>query len=106
MSIDLISLKASKKYVDETIQGAGGLKGEKGDPGKDGADGFSPAAKVEKTGHTAIITIVDKDGPTTVEIKDGEDGRASENTIESISVNGTSLTPDENKNVNIIRGGY
>ena len=39
MGLDLVALKASKKYVDDTLIGAGALKGEKGDPG---ADGKSP----------------------------------------------------------------
>lgn len=42
--------------------------------GKDGEDGISPSATVSKVGDTATITITDKDGTTTVEIYDGEDG--------------------------------
>lgn len=33
MSLDLIAVRSTKKYVDETLNGAGALKGEKGDPG-------------------------------------------------------------------------
>lgn len=33
MGMDLISLRASKTYVDKTMDGAGALKGEKGEPG-------------------------------------------------------------------------
>ena len=36
MGMDVVALKAAKKYVDETLTGAGALKGEKGDLGKDG----------------------------------------------------------------------
>ena len=39
MGLDLVAYKASKKYVDDSLIGAGALKGEKGDPG---ADGKSP----------------------------------------------------------------
>ena len=34
MGVDVVALKAAKKYVDETLTGAGALKGEKGDPGE------------------------------------------------------------------------
>ena len=46
----------------------------KGDPGQDGADGFSPVATVSKSGKIATITITDKNGTTTAQISDGEDG--------------------------------
>lgn len=36
MGLDLIAVKSTKKYVDETLKGAGALKGEKGDPGTNG----------------------------------------------------------------------
>ena len=92
------------------------VKGDKGEPFKysdftqeqlealKGADGFSPSAKVEKVGDTATITITDKDGTTTATIKDGQGGSGGtgeENTIDSISVNGINVPPDENKNVDI-----
>lgn len=41
---------------------------------KAGADGYSPSAKVVKTGHTATITITDKDGTTTAVVEDGAPG--------------------------------
>ena len=69
-----------------------------------GSDGFSPSAKIEKVGDTATITITDKNGTTTATIKDGQGGTGGsgeENTIESISVNGTPISVDENKNVDI-----
>ena len=43
MAMDLIALKAAKKYVDETLTGAGALKGEKGDPGADGKSSYDIA---------------------------------------------------------------
>ena len=43
-----------------------------------GADGYSPSAKVVKTGHTATITITDKDGTTTAAVEDGADGHTPE----------------------------
>lgn len=68
-----------------------------------GSDGFSPSAKIEKVGDTATITITDKDGTTTATIKDGQGGTGGgeENNIDSISVNGVNVVPDENKNVDI-----
>ena len=92
------------------IDGINGTNGKDGQPGKDGADGqpgsdgFSPSAKIEKVGDTATITITDKDGTTTATIKDGQGGTGGsgeENVIESISVNGTPISVDENKNVDI-----
>ncbi len=56
------------------------LKGDKGDPGtpgKDGlngADGFSPSVTVAETDTGATITATDKNGTTSVEIKNGKDG--------------------------------
>ena len=69
-----------------------------------GTDGFSPTATVEKVGKVATITITDINGTTTATIADGADsgGSGEENIIESISVNGVDITPDENKNVDII----
>lgn len=69
-----------------------------------GADGVSPTATVEKVGKVATITITDKNGTTTATIKDGQGGTGGsgeENTIDSISVNGVNVLPDENKNVDI-----
>ena len=67
-----------------------------------GEDGFSPTATVEKVGKVATITITDKNGTTTATIKDGEGSEGGEaNTIDSISVNGVNVVPDENKNVDI-----
>lgn len=52
----------------------------KGDPGTDGTngkngeDGFSPSASVKQTSTGATITITDKSGTTTAEVKNGTDG--------------------------------
>lgn len=60
--------------------GTDGAPGKDGSPGKDGADGapgqdgFSPSASVAKTATGATITITDKTGTTTAEIKNGKDG--------------------------------
>ena len=91
------------------------VKGDKGDPftysdftqeqldALKGADGFSPTATVKKVGKVATITITDINGTTTATIADGagSGGSGEENTIESISVNGTPISIDENKNVDI-----
>ena len=67
-----------------------------------GEDGYSPTATVEKVGKVATITITDKNGTTTATIKDGEGSEGGEaNVIDSISVNGVNVSPDENKNVDI-----
>ena len=42
-----------------------------------GADGFSPTATVSKSGKVATITVTDKNGTTTAEIRDGADGSGS-----------------------------
>ena len=56
------------------IQGPSGSDGKDGKDGQDGADGFSPTATVTKSGSTATITIIDKNGTTTAEIHDGQGG--------------------------------
>ena len=43
MGLDLVAYKASKKYVDDTLIGAGALKGEKGDPGAVGKSSYDIA---------------------------------------------------------------
>ena len=40
-----------------------------------GEDGYSPTATVSKTDSTATITITDKNGTTTAQISDGQDGQ-------------------------------
>lgn len=82
--IALADLKGEKGEKGET--GATGPAGQDGVPGKDGSsgkdgadgapgqDGFSPSASVTQTGTGATITITDKTGTTTAEIKNGKDG--------------------------------
>lgn len=64
--------------------GQDGAPGKDGSPGKDGTDGapgqdgFSPSASVAETATGATITITDKTGTTTAEIKNGKDGATGE----------------------------
>ena len=51
-----------------------GEKGDPGDPGDPGAPGYSPVAVVTKSGKVATITLIDKNGTTSAQISDGEDG--------------------------------
>lgn len=73
--------------------GPQGPKGEKGDPG---ANGFSPIANVAKSGDTATITITDKNGTTTAQVKDGSDATV---TVDS-ALSSTSENPVQNKVIN------
>ena len=101
-----------------------GEDGQDGQDGQDGADGYSPTATVTKSGSTATITITDKNGTTTAQVNDGVgaitdvtqngtsvlDGTiakvvADANTIETVKVDGSALTPDTNKAVNIDLSG-
>lgn len=70
-------------YDDFTPEQLAALKGDQGEPGKDGtngtngkdgADGYSPTATVTATSTGATVTITDKTGTTTAEIKNGEKG--------------------------------
>lgn len=75
--------KSSMKYKDPqdgSMKDVGAIIGE--NVGKDGKDGFSPIAKVEENENGATITIIDKNGETSVNIengKDGNDGQDGEN---------------------------
>ena len=79
------------------------VKGDKGDPG------FSPTI-TENAGNTDKIYKLDittADSTFTTPNLKGADGQGGtgggeENIIDSISVNGINVTPDENKNVDII----
>ncbi len=74
--------------------GPDGAPGKDGSPGKDGADGapgqdgFSPSASVAETDTGATITITDKTGTTTAEIKNGKDGEPGKD-----GAAGTTFTP-------------
>lgn len=71
--------------------GQDGAPGKDGSPGKDGTDGapgqdgYSPSASVAETATGATITITDKTGTTTAEIKNGKDGAPGKD--------GTTFTP-------------
>lgn len=53
--------------------GADGAAGATGPQGPAGAEGFSPTASVEQTETGATITITDKNGTTTANVKNGSD---------------------------------
>lgn len=64
----------ARKYVAQSLSGAGALKGDKGDPGQDGKDGFSPTIEaVEITGGHRV-TVTDADGIQSFDVMDGKDG--------------------------------
>ena len=75
--IDIPTIKGDKGDT-----GATGSQGPKGDAG---ADGFSPVATVSKSGKVATITITDKNGTTTAQISDGEDGSEGSGAVESVN---------------------
>ena len=58
--------------------GEKGSTGEQGPKGDTGIDGFSPIVSVEQTETGATITATDKNGTTSVEIKNGKDGTSGE----------------------------
>nr|DAG48106.1 MAG TPA: collagen triple helix repeat protein [Caudoviricetes sp.] len=99
--IALAELKGGKGDTGAT--GPQGAPGKDGSPGKDGADGapgqdgFSPSASVAQTGTGATITITDKTGTTTAEIKNGKDGapgKAGTNGKDGADgADGTTFTP-------------
>ena len=73
--------------------GAQGVQEEKGDKGSDGADGYSPTVAVSKSGGVTTVTIADKDGTKTAEIKDGADAEVTVDT----AISSTSSNPVANK---------
>lgn len=99
--IALAELKGGKGDTGAT--GPQGAPGKDGSPGKDGADGapgqdgFSPSASVAETSTGATITITDKTGTTTAEIKNGKDGapgKAGTNGKDGADgADGTTFTP-------------
>lgn len=58
--------------------GEKGSTGEQGPKGDTGVDGFSPTVTVEQTEIGATITATDRNGTTSVEIKNGKDGTSGE----------------------------
>ena len=86
------------------------LKGDPGTNGTNGEDGFSPSASVKQTSTGATITITDKTGTTTAEIKNGADGApgaaAGFGTVDATATTGTTADatvttdgPDTAKNM-------
>ncbi len=57
--------------------GAAGKDGMNGTDGRDGANGFSPTATVTETDAGAVISITDKNGTTTANIKNGTSGETA-----------------------------
>lgn len=114
MSIDVITLTASKNYTDKQIEKAsikgvdlsGYVQSINGvGPDKNGnveiavnsggnvEDGFSPIATVEQTTNGAVISITDKDGTTTATVANGKNGTSV--TVKSVSES----TEDDGSNV-------
>ena len=81
-------------------QGPQGPTGPAGADGDDGEDGFSPIANVVKVGDTATITITDKSGTTTAQIKDGSGATI---TVDD-ALSPTSTNPVQNKVINSALG--
>ncbi|MGI5976157.1 MAG: BppU family phage baseplate upper protein [Candidatus Limivicinus sp.] len=80
-------------FIFENLKGNKGDTGDRGETGDTGpagttgADGFSPSASVEQTATGAIVTVTDRNGTTTAEIKNG-DARINDeaiNTTETLS---------------------
>lgn len=89
-----------------TVHVKDGVDGVDGINGIDGIS-ISKIEKIKTVGLTDTYKMTFSDGNTfEYKITNGRDGAGSEysgdiNVIESISVNGTTLTPDEDKNINI-----
>lgn len=64
-----------KTYVNEHKEELKGEQGADGKNGIDGLDGVSPTVNVTQTQSGATITITDKEGTTTTEIKNGVNGK-------------------------------
>ena len=83
--------------------------GKNGADGQPGQDGFSPTIteNADNTDKIYKLDITTADSTFTTPNLKGADGQGGsggsgeENTIDSISVNGVSVAPDENKNVDI-----
>ena len=111
-TLDDGTVKTSSMNVMDGKDGIDGLPGKDGKDGlngKDGSDGIG-ISKVEKIGTVDLVDtyrITFTDNSTfDYEVKNGKDGQGGtgggeENKIDSISVNGTPISIDENKNVDI-----
>ncbi len=63
------------------LQGEQGIRGEtglQGNSGERGEDGFSPTVQTESLADGTRITITDKDGDKSFEVKNGKDGERGE----------------------------
>lgn len=88
---------AAAEDIDETVaaalqaakdsgefDGADGQDGQDGAPGPKGdagEDGYSPSASVSKSGNTATITVMDKNGTTTATVTDGAKGETGDSGV-------------------------
>ena len=54
--------------------GPQGPQGEKGSSGDSGKDGFSPIVEISSTDKGALISVTDKNGTTSTELKNGDKG--------------------------------
>lgn len=64
-------------------------------------DGFSPTATVSKSGDTATISITDKEGTTTAQVKDGEKGDPGTPGQDGISPIATVTKSDDTATISI-----
>ena len=88
---DKMSAKLSARGGMSATMGNGGGGGG----GQPGPPGFSPIANVTKSGDTATITITDKTGTTTAQVKDGTNGQPGEDGYSpsaSVSKSGNTAT--------------
>ena len=69
------------KYRWSKFQGPKGMDGENGEKGEPGEDGISPTVDIKKSGSVTTISIKDKDGEHTENVKDGEDGTPGKDAI-------------------------
>lgn len=90
----VLTVKDEFETTSATIHnGEKGEKGEKGEDGKQGEDGFSPTITTEETEDGYDLTITNKTGSETIEIKNGEIG-ATPDMIMEVNVDSTTGTPD------------
>lgn len=70
--------------------GPQGPQGEKGSSGDSGKDGFSPIVEISSTDKGALISVTDKNGTTSTELKNGDNGKDGKSPTHNW--NGTILT--------------
>lgn len=86
--MDIIDIAIAKSYTEASLIGAGALKGQ------DGADGKSAY-------EIACDNGFDGTEQEWLDSLKGNENSGEDNKIESISVNGNIIVPDENKNISI-----